>query len=103
MGNLEATLKHISRKNLALVDSKIGIVILALWHLRKKQLTKETIQIIKENLTATEFKQLESSQEYIPVWITKIILEHKYTTNIMAKSFFFITQGKDQNFKNTFS
>lgn len=77
LGNLEVTLKHISPRKLVLTESKIGLAILALWYLGKKQVTLQSIEMIKRKLTEKEFEKFKSSIEYMPYWMIEAISQHE--------------------------
>lgn len=77
VGNLEVTLKHVSRKKIPLAKSKVGLAILALWYLGKKQMDSQIIGKIQKKLSAIEFKKFLSSQEYMPAWMSNLVLQYK--------------------------
>jgi hypothetical protein len=77
IGNLEVTLKHVSRKKIPFPESKVGLAILALWYLGKKLVTHQTIEKIKKKLTPTEFEKFQSSREYMPAWMSNVVLQYK--------------------------
>lgn len=77
IGSLEITLKHVSRKKIPLSETKIGLAILALWYLGKVQVTPETIGKIEKKLTAHEFEKFTSSTEYMPAWMSNVVLQYK--------------------------
>lgn len=79
MGSLEITLKHVSRKKMPFPESKVGLAILALWYLGKKQVTPQTIEKIKKKLTLHEFEKFKSSREHMPAWMSNTVLQY---TNI---------------------
>jgi len=76
IGSLEVTLKHVSRKKIPFPESKVGLVILALWYLGKKLTTPKTIEKIEKKLTATEFEKFQSSREHMPVWMSNAVLQY---------------------------
>lgn len=77
LGNLEIHLKHISPRKLVLTESKAGLAILALWYLGKKQVTAQSIEVIKEKLNEKEFEKFTSSVEYMPHWMIEAISAHQ--------------------------
>ncbi len=79
IGNLEVTLKHVSRKKIPFPESKVGLAILALWYLGKKLATPQTIEKIERKLTATEFEKFQSSREYMPAWMSNAVLQYTNT------------------------
>lgn len=80
IGNLEVTLKHVSRKKIPFPESKVGLAILALWYLGKKLATPQTIEKIERKLTATEFEKFQSSREYMPAWMSNAVLQYTKET-----------------------
>jgi hypothetical protein len=79
MGGLEVTLKHVSRKKIPLIGSKAGLSILALWYLGKNLVTYQSIKQIEKKLGAQEFQKFMSSTEYMPVWMSNVVLHYKNT------------------------
>ncbi len=79
IGNLEVTLKHVSRKKIPFPESKVGLAILALWYLGKKLVTPQTVEKIEKKLTATEFEKFQSSREYMPAWMSNAVLQYTNT------------------------
>lgn len=77
IGSLEVTLKHVSRKKIPLPESKAGLAILALWYLGKNQVTPKVIRKIEKRLTHHEFKKFISSTEYMPGWMSNVVLKCK--------------------------
>ena len=77
IGNLEVSLKHVSKKKIPLPESKVGLAILALWYLGKQQTTLQAIEKIKQKLTANEFEKFKSSREKMPIWMSNIVLLYK--------------------------
>jgi hypothetical protein len=77
LGGLEVTLKHVSRKKIPLPESKAGLAILALWYLGKNIISNEAINKIENRLTPQEFKNFTSSTEYMPAWMSTVVLQYK--------------------------
>jgi hypothetical protein len=77
IGSLEVTLKHVSRKKIPFPESKVGLAILALWYLGKKIITHQAIRKIENKLSPTEFEKFTSSREYMPGWMSNVVLEYK--------------------------
>ncbi|MHB1947365.1 MAG: AbiEi antitoxin N-terminal domain-containing protein [Gammaproteobacteria bacterium] len=82
LGGLEVTLKHVSRKKIPLPESKAGLAILALWYLGKNLISKETIKKIENRLTSQEFEKFTSSTEYMPAWMSDVVLQYKNSKEI---------------------
>ncbi len=82
LGGLEVTLKHVSRKKIPLSESKVGLAILALWYLGKTLISKETINKIENRLTPQEFEKFTSSTEYMPAWMSNVVLQYKNSKEI---------------------
>jgi predicted transcriptional regulator of viral defense system len=78
IGSLEVTLKHVSKKKIPLTESKTGLAILALWYLGKNLVTPQTISQIEKKLTAEEFKKFNSSREYMPAWMSNVVLQYMH-------------------------
>lgn len=76
IGALEVTLKHVSRKKIPLTKSKAGLAILALWYLGKNQVDFSILEKIEKKLSLFEFKEFSSSQEYMPAWMSNLILKY---------------------------
>lgn len=77
LGGLEVTLKHVSRKKIPLPESKAGLAILALWYLGKNLISNEAINKIENRLTQQEFEKFISSSEYMPAWMSNVVLQYK--------------------------
>ena len=77
MGGLEVTLKHVSRKKIPMTESKAGLAILALWYLGKNLISHQVIKKIEEKITPQEFEKFTSSTQYMPAWMSNIILQYK--------------------------
>lgn len=78
VGNLEINLKHVSSRKLPFpVNSKVGVALLALWHLGKKQVDVETLKTIKKKLSIKDFEKLISSTEHMPAWLIKIVMQYE--------------------------
>lgn len=77
LGDLEVTLKHVSRKKIPMSESKAGLAIIALWYLGKDLISHETFKKIEEKLTAQEFEKFISSTEYMPAWMSNAALKYK--------------------------
>lgn len=75
INNLEVALKHVSPKKLPFPESKVGLAILALWHLSKNQVAVTTIQVIKNKLTTEEFEKFKSAKEYMPGWMADVVFQ----------------------------
>jgi hypothetical protein len=80
LGNLEITLKHISPRKLVFPESRVGLAILALWYLSKKQVTPHSIEMIKRKLTRAEFEKFKSSTEHMPGWMIEAVVQYKKKT-----------------------
>lgn len=76
MGSLEITLKHVSRKKIPFPESKVGLAILALWYLGKKQISPQSIEQIEKKLSSNEFEKFLSSREYMPAWMSNVVLQY---------------------------
>lgn len=76
IGNLEVTLKHVSRKKIPFPESKVGLAILALWYLGKSLITSQAIETIKKRLTPAEFEKFQSSREHMPTWMSNAVLQY---------------------------
>lgn len=77
LGGLEVTLKHVSRKKIPMPESKAGLAIVALWYLGINLISHQTIQKIEEKLTLQEFEKFTASLEYMPIWMSNVVLEYK--------------------------
>lgn len=77
IGSLEVTLKHVSRKKIPLSKSKVGLAICALWYLGKDQVNLHTIDRIEKALTHEEFKKFTTSIEYMPAWMSSVVLKYQ--------------------------
>lgn len=72
VGNLKAKLMHTaSRRKLQFAGANSGLALTALWYLGKEQVNAETVRLIREGLTESEFKQLLSASK--PEWMTQAI------------------------------
>jgi hypothetical protein len=77
LGDLEVTLKHVSRKKIPMSGSKAGLAIVALWYLGVNLISHQTIQKIEEKLTPQEFEKFTSSMKYMPAWMSNAVLQYK--------------------------
>ena len=76
MGELEISLKHVSRKKIPLPESQAGLTIQALWHLGKENTSIQTIRIIKDKLSPEEFNQFKIAKNAMPTWMSNIISQY---------------------------
>jgi hypothetical protein len=97
LGNLEVTLKHVSRKKIPYPESKVGLAILALWYLGKKLTTAEVINKIESKLTPNEFEKFLVSREFMPAWMGNVVLEYKNKKEIENAGIIFKTATKRTN------
>ena len=65
-------LKRTTPKNMATAGHMSGVVIQALRHLGKNNVTDKTVQILKIKLTKSDKRQLISDLRYTPAWIGTI-------------------------------
>ena len=77
IGKLEVTLKHTSRRKLALAGSPAGLALTALWYLGKKAVTSATIERIRSKLTRPEFESLRSEISAMPGWMHDAFIEYE--------------------------
>jgi hypothetical protein len=77
MGSLEVTMKHVSKKKIPLSKSRIGLAISAIWYLGKEQATYQTIEAIKKKLSPKEFINFVSSTQYMPAWMSNLVLQYQ--------------------------
>jgi len=77
LGNLKIAFKHISPRKLALAESRVGLAILALWYLGKKQVTPQSIEAIEKKLSEEKFEKFKSSTKYMPYWMIEIISQYE--------------------------
>jgi len=73
VGDRRIILKRSSPRTMATAGRTSGLVIQALRHLGKDQVTEETISRIRERLTHTELRQMEKDIPYAPAWIGEIM------------------------------
>lgn len=66
-------LKHTTPRAMATAGRTSGLVIQALRHLGREQVTEETVNRIKERLSDTDRRQLLKDIRYAPAWIAEII------------------------------
>lgn len=77
IGSLEVTLRRVSRKKIPFTESKVGLAILAMWYLGKNSVTTQTIEQIERKLSVNEFKKFTSSREYMPAWMSDVVLHYQ--------------------------
>jgi hypothetical protein len=77
MGELEISLKHVSRKKIPLPESQAGLAIQALRHLGKENTSTETIKIIKNKLLPEEFEQFKNAKNEMSAWMSKLVLQYE--------------------------
>src|SRR5580700_8448198 len=82
MGGLEVALKHVSRKKIPMTESKAGLAILALWYLGKNLISNQVIKKIEEKLTLQEFEKFTLSTQYMPAWMSNVVLQYKNSKEI---------------------
>lgn len=70
MGNLEVVLKRMNSRLLPLSGTPAGEAFSALWYMGKKQVTPETIAVIKNCLPQEEFAKLKNSPQ-LPSWLAE--------------------------------
>lgn len=70
--NQKIVLKRTTPKNMATAGHLSGVVIQALRHLGKNNVTDKTIAILKKRLTKADKRQLISDLRYAPAWIGMI-------------------------------
>jgi hypothetical protein len=95
------TLKHVSRKKIPFPQSKVGLAILALWYLGKKLTTTEVISKIENKISSLEFKKFISSREYMPAWMSKVVLEYKNKKETENAGIIFSSTAKRTSSKNS--
>lgn len=76
LGNRVVTLRHVSKKKIPLPETKIGLAIVALWYLGKSLVNANTIEKIKIHFSNAEFEKFMNSREYMPTWMSNIVLQH---------------------------
>lgn len=80
LGELIVELKHVSARKLAL-EGAPGEALSALWYLGKAQVTEETIERIREGLTAAEFSTLKAASASMPAWMSGALHRHEMSTH----------------------
>lgn len=71
IGNSLITLKHVSPRKIIDSETKTGLALSALWYLGKENVTRETIEKIKQKLSEEEFEALCKETHRMPVWMAK--------------------------------
>jgi hypothetical protein len=74
-GNREIIFKRTTPKNMATAGTLAGLVIQALKHIGKSQLSETMVSILKKRLTKKDRESLIKQTKYAPAWIQKIMLE----------------------------
>lgn len=68
IGNIRVKLMHTtSHRRLQFAGKRVGLALTALWYLGKKNVTQESIAMIKTGLSPKEFKTLKSAD--VPAWL----------------------------------
>ena len=60
-----------NHRKLQFASKKVGLALTALWYLGKEQVNGETLQLIREGLSNSEFEKLLSASK--PAWMTQAI------------------------------
>jgi len=72
IGKRQITLKNTTPRNMATANKISGLVIQALRHIGKDQVTQEIIEKLKNRLTTEDRKRLMADIRYAPEWIAAI-------------------------------
>lgn len=72
IGRRQIILKNTTPRNMATANKVSGLLIQALRHLGKEQLTQGDIEKLKERLTTADRKRLMADIRYAPEWIAEI-------------------------------
>jgi hypothetical protein len=73
MGNLKIRLKHVSARNLPSLQGKPALALSALRYMGRTQVTRETIQVMKEKLSAPEYEELLRFRSSMPGWLSDML------------------------------
>jgi hypothetical protein len=72
IGKRQITLKNTTPRNMATANKISGLVIQALRHIGKNQVTQEIIEKLRKRLTTEDRKRLMADIRYAPEWIAAI-------------------------------
>lgn len=73
LGAMEVTLKHVSRRKIALADRPAGLALTALWYLGKEKVSPRMIARIRERLGEEEFEALRNEIDALPGWLDPLL------------------------------
>lgn len=74
VGKREIIFKKTTPKNIATADTPAGLVIQALRHIGKNQVSDDMISVLKRRLSKEQKESLRKHIKYAPAWIKKIML-----------------------------
>ena len=77
VGNQEIIFRKSSPKFLAMAGTNMGLIIQALRHLGKKNMTPRTEKVLKRHLSKIDPKQIKKADVYAPAWIRDLIRKLK--------------------------
>ena len=75
IGKNEIILKKTSPRNMAMANTKTGLVVEGLRHVGKQNINESVIRKVHSRLTRSDLKDLRNNSRYAPLWIQKIILD----------------------------
>lgn len=77
LGNTMVKLRHISPRKIVNHGSVEEIVILALWHLQKKQVSTQTLHHIENLISPEKFKKVAECICYMPAWMPSVFYQYR--------------------------
>lgn len=77
IGNTVYSFRKTSPKNMALAGRQIGLVIQALRHIGKDNITPKVEMVLRDRLHHIELKEIKLSDKYAPSWVRGLIRKAK--------------------------
>lgn len=81
IANRTVKLTHVNPSRLIASETKAGLVISALGYLGRENVTVKTIAIIKEHISAEEFKTVIKLIEKMPAWMADVFFRYQQEQN----------------------
>lgn len=77
LGKMVIRLKHVSPRKIARPGTIEGLVVSALWYMKKKHVTLETIEHLHRVLPKEEFERVTAASAIMPVWMVNMFYLYK--------------------------
>ena len=74
-GRQEILLKPTTPKNMVGAGTRAGLILHALKHIGRENVTKETIEVIKSRLEPADVRHIKKQALFAPAWISAIMRE----------------------------